>query len=240
MKERVCQELSEIADVAGKYLKCFAFATKEKLNCVTDLKSIKKGLQHCCDLLIGSKSIVQNAQAHRYHNYVVVFLSLEANLSDDSEFGLAFAKKCMSNVELKRNVICGVSDTLLARDGDLAVRQALAAACYASVTKHKILVWSALGKHAFEVAAGQDRLFSLTSKAYKKVLSDTDSEMCATAEAFVKCGGNISTTSDLLYQHPNTIRYRLKKVREKLDMSDISDRELLVLLTLIWLGSGER
>lgn len=238
--DEVCRELFEIADVSGKFLKCFAFSMREKPSHIAALESIKKELQDNCDLLIGSEPMVQNAQAHRFHSTIIVFLSLVEDLSNGNDFTLEFAKKCIANSDLRPYGVCGVSDAVLIKDGDLAIREALAALSFAMEDKNRILAWSSLGKKAFEVATRQDRLFSLTSKAYREILLNTDNDLCTTAEAFVKSGGNISNTSELLCQHPNTIRYRLKKIREKLKAGNISDRELLVLLTLIWLGRAER
>jgi DNA-binding PucR family transcriptional regulator len=38
-----------------------------------------------------------------------------------------------------------------------------------------------------------------------------------TAIAYIKCEGNTKLTADSLFIHENTVRYRMNKIREKLD-----------------------
>ena len=45
----------------------------------------------------------------------------------------------------------------------------------------------------------------------------------------------MSRTAEMLFQHPNTVRYRLKKIKEVLAVQDATDRELAALLTLAYL-----
>ena len=52
--------------------------------------------------------------------------------------------------------------------------------------------------------------------------------------------GDIKVAADELFQHPNTVRYRLRKVKALMGMPEVSDRELMVFLTLVFLGREER
>lgn len=41
-----------------------------------------------------------------------------------------------------------------------------------------------------------------------------EAALAATLEAFVRCRGDVNRTAAALYQHPNTVRYRMKKIRQ--------------------------
>ena len=47
--------------------------------------------------------------------------------------------------------------------------------------------------------------------------SDSSKELIKTAIAYIKCEGNPKLTADNLFIHENTVRYRMNKLREKLD-----------------------
>ena len=41
-----------------------------------------------------------------------------------------------------------------------------------------------------------------------------DDEIAATLAAFVECGGSLEATARALFVHPNTVRYRLRRVTD--------------------------
>ena len=49
-----------------------------------------------------------------------------------------------------------------------------------------------------------------------------------------RLGCEVRATAEALYQHPNTVRYRLRRIREELALPDVSDRELAALLVLAY------
>jgi len=52
--------------------------------------------------------------------------------------------------------------------------------------------------------------------------ADHDSQLLATAAAYVETDGNIKKTAEALFQHESTVRYRIRKLRELLNMQDES------------------
>lgn len=129
---------------------------------------------------------------------------------------------------------CGLSLELPLGEGDLAIRQALAALNTAELDELTTVRWSALRFDAFRSAAVTDRLYSRTAATLLELLAEHDknhgSELKTTAIAFARSFGDVRATADALFQHPNTIRYRLRKIKEVLGMSDSTDKELAVLL----------
>lgn len=136
-------------------------------------------------------------------------------------------------------LVCGISHELPLGEADLAVRQAMAALHTAEQEGRDIVRWTTLRFDAFRAAAGTDRLYMRAADLVRSLLADydaeNDAELATTAEAFATSLGEVKTAADALFQHPNTVRYRLKKIKEVLGMEDCSDRELAFLLALAFL-----
>ena len=135
-------------------------------------------------------------------------------------------------------VHCGMGDLVALGEADISVRQAtiLLARPYRGVGS---VGWADLGTDAFTFAAQLNPMFILTARSFKLRLQKYDeengTELVETARAFAFASGDIVTTARLLMQHPNTARYRLKRIRSLLDLEGAADREMLPLLTLIFL-----
>lgn len=88
--------------------------------------------------------------------------------------------------------------------------------------------WTTLRFDAFRAAARSDRLYARAADLLRSLLFDYDAEhdadLGATAEAFAAAYGEVSRTAEALFQHPNTVRYRLKKIKEVLSVQDATDR----------------
>ena len=134
---------------------------------------------------------------------------------------------------------CGVSEAVHLCDGDLAIRQALAAAASAQRHGEQLARWSGLHLSAFASAARYDRLFMSASELYRSMLAGYDdehgTELVRTAEALVNWHGDVKAIAEELHQHPNTVRYRLRKAKDVLGMPDSPDREFAFLLGLVYL-----
>lgn len=134
---------------------------------------------------------------------------------------------------------CAVGQEVSFADGDLTIRQALMLLARLRESDETSLSWYDLHVGSFALAAGGDRLFSLTARTYLGRLRDHDratgGELCRTARAFVDAHGDVRAAAQALYQHPNTVRYRLRKMRSILGMAEATDRELLGFLSLVFL-----
>ena len=136
--------------------------------------------------------------------------------------------------------MCGISQEVSLGEGDLAVRQAMAALRTAEREDAGIVRWTTLRFDAFRAAARSDRLYARAADLLRSLLFDYDAEhgtptWAPTAEAFAAACGEVSRTAEALFQHPNTVRYRLKKIKEVLSVQDATDRELAALLALAYL-----
>ena len=60
-------------------------------------------------------------------------------------------------------------------------------------------------------------------------------EFAGTAGAVARAYGDLRLAAEALHQHPNTVRYRLRKAKDVLGMPDSPDREFAFLLGLVYL-----
>ncbi len=145
-------------------------------------------------------------------------------------------------VEQLGDVRCGISQEMPLEEGDLAIRQALAALRTARIEQAQAMRWSQLRLDAFHAAASTDRLFARTAQHIFDLLDEHDrlhgSNLHETAEAYALSFGDMKETAELLYQHPNTVRYRIKKIKEATGCSFLSDRELTLVLMMARIAQG--
>lgn len=148
----------------------------------------------------------------------------------------------MSDPDLQRRMAeagtlyCGISLEMPLGEGDLALRQALAALDWAVEQQETSVRWASMGMEAYRRAVAADRLMGGTARLMKGFLIQYDDLhegwLFQTAQEFARNYGSISQTVAALYQHPNTVRYRLKRLKEVLGVESMSDRELATFLAL--------
>ena len=134
----------------------------------------------------------------------------------------------------------GVGDLVPLSEADISIRQATILLNEAHLSGTRKLEWSNLSMDAFSYAAQTNPMFERTARGFRSRIEKYDAknstELIQTARAFVHCSGDIADTAEHLHQHPNTVRYRLRRIRALLDMNDARDRELLVFLSLAFLN----
>ena len=74
-----------------------------------------------------------------------------------------------------------------------------------------------------------------TGPCWKSTTTPHGTELAATAEAVARAYGDLRLAAEALHQHPNTVRYRLRKAKDVLGMPDSPDREFAFLLGLVYL-----
>ncbi|WP_165062640.1 MULTISPECIES: PucR family transcriptional regulator [unclassified Adlercreutzia] len=179
---------------------------------------------------------VETASVFRYHDCAIVLVTYNR---PPAAFSIQTESEFMQLLQPHGRLVGGISEELPLSEGDLAVREAFAALENAKPGKQPIVRWAAMGVSAFKKAAQSDRLISSTCELYKQMLQDqdekSDSNLLGTAEAFAAARGDVRATAEALFQHRNTVRYRLHKLKAVLNMEDASDRELAYFLMLVFL-----
>ena len=104
---------------------------------------------------------------------------------------------------------------------DTAVRESLHANTCARFSGQESLVYDALGMDSFLLLLADNKDMALPWREAVRVLREYDekytSSLLDTMQLYVEEHGEIAAVAGRLFQHPNTIRYRIKKARELLE-----------------------
>lgn len=224
-----------IAGVTGATIQCMA------IRAVTDDDASLRALQRVVEGVLANYGErwddVERTFVCRYRGMLLGFVSFKRPPLKAIAISDADLEKCVATAG---PLVCGISQEVSLGEGDLAVRQAMAALRTAEAEDAGIVRWTTLRFDAFRAAAKSDRLYARSADLLRSLLFDYDvehgSDLGATAEAFASSFGEVSRTAEALFQHPNTVRYRLRKVKDVLGVSEASDRELAALLQLVYLA----
>lgn len=231
--ETVRSAVYGIAGVTGAAMQCFAVMPRKGDE--SSLYAVMGSVKAAVDAIASRFDEVESGFVCRYHHAVLVFLSY-ASRSGESDAACALERE----IEAAGSLCCGAGTRMPLCEGDLAIRQALACLREGADRGLSVLNWRDMGKTAFSEAASCDRMFSDVAEMYRAMLRDydeeNDAELLSTAKTLAEEFGDVKSTADALYQHPNTVRYRIKRIKAVLGMDDASDRELVVFLSLVFLA----
>ncbi|MFR8830753.1 MAG: helix-turn-helix domain-containing protein, partial [Eggerthella lenta] len=227
--------LYELAGATGSTVQCIAASPKADDEC-----SLYAMLDAMTVVLAEFKrdgdDVVEAVFAFRYHGALLALVSYAqppAGVRTRSESDLTMRLLAAGQVHL------GVGEETPLSDGDMSVREALAALKTAQVEGDRVACWADLHHDAFRAAANEGRLFWRTAALHRALLEEHDdlhgTELAATAEAVARAYGDLRLAAEALHQHPNTVRYRLRKAKDVLGMPDSPDREFAFLLGLVYL-----
>lgn len=224
-----------IAGVTGATIQAVA------VRAVTDDDASLRALQRVLEGVLANYGErwddVERTFVCRYRGMLLGFVSFKRPPLKAIAISDADLEKCVATAG---PLVAGISQEVSLGEGDLAVRQAMAALRTAEREEAGIVRWTTLRFDAFRAAARSDRLYARAADLLRSLLFDYDAEhgsdLGPTAEAFAGAFGEVSRTAEVLFQHPNTVRYRLKKIKEVLSVQDLTDRELAALLTLTYLA----
>lgn len=232
-KAQVRQEINKLAGLTGSTMRCIAISAEKDDRC--SLYAIQDTLNDFLDSFRQRHEDVQNACAFRYHDALLVFVSYATDKQHEGVF--CDLENAIRGVGVN---YCGIGDLVPLGEADISIRQATILLNEAHLSGTRRLEWSDLSMGAFSYAAQTNPMFERTAQGFRHRIESYDTqnstELVQTARAFVHCSGDIIDTADRLHQHPNPVRYRLRRIRALLDMGDSHDRELLVFLSLTFLS----
>lgn len=227
--------LYEIAGLTGSSVRCLCLSPRSSDEC--SLYASLDALTAALDKLKAERGNVEAVFACRYHDCLLGFVSFA-----HSELG-PFPRDPTRLLESLRplgSMLIGVGEEVALRDGDLTIRQALAAHDMARSSASGTVLWSETQESGFRYAIRSDRMLMQMCADRIGVLSaydaDNDADLLPTAIGYIANHGDAKKTAEDLHQHPNTVRYRMRKAKELLGKDDATDREFYEYLYLIMLG----
>jgi hypothetical protein len=97
---------------------------------------------------------------------------------------------------------------------------------YAELTKTSIQHFETLGIYQILLPNRENKWFHAYYHEIIEKLTrydeQHDTELLKTAEVYIECDTNIQQTSSQLFQHVNTVRYRIRKIKELLNLDSYS------------------
>lgn len=230
----VRRALYDLAGAMGSTVQCFALAPRSR-----DALSLYAARDAVASALATAQReypLIDAVRACRFHDVILAFVSYAESgtvQADEARY------RCEDLIAIEGNLLCGESAPVGLADGDLAIRQAMAALDLARMDSERLIRWWEMGFAAFSDASRRDRLYMAASTFYRQKLADYDAvhgtELMRTAECLVQALGDVKAVAEALYQHPNTVRYRLRKMKTVLGFAEASDRSFTMLLTLVFL-----
>lgn len=234
-ERQVSSLIYQIAGLNGATLQCLAIRPPSDDGAL--LGALLGNVRQTLDEYASRFEEVQGAFACLYDQVILGFVSFKRppqSVITISEANLA------ERIVQAGPMHCGLSQELPLGEGDLAIRQALAALQTAYARQTPTVRFTALRYDAFQAAARTDRMFSRTAQLVADLLREYDdahgTSLLPTAEAFAQAQGDVRATAEALFQHPNTVRYRIGRMKEVLNMPESTDREMAELLSFMVLA----
>ncbi|NPD31497.1 PucR family transcriptional regulator [Eggerthellaceae bacterium zg-1084] len=235
--ETLRDRLHDVTGLASSRLMCaaFAWAAGAPDRCtVRALLALVKG--ELADLARRGEGPAP-AFACRYHDTVLLVAGVE-----QPGAATRLASWARHFTEGHVSLRCGLGDDLSAGEGVLSIRQALSLCALHAGDVRPFMTWVDAGFRAFAATSEQNALMRHTCMRFQDLIAQedgADGSLAATARAFAASFGDVSEAAERLFQHPNTVRYRLRKLKTALLMSEVTDRELAAFLTLVFLAGPE-
>ena len=134
----------------------------------------------------------------------------------------------------------GISDTIYDHNHfDYSLKEAIFSNRICQLKKCNSLYYSEIGIYKFIMAlCDQPMILEMYRKQINKIKEYDEkftSNLLNTLIEYVSCNGEISKTASNLFQHPNTIRYRLKKACEILSYNEDNSFNYIYILVNLYL-----
>ena len=142
------------------------------------------------------------------------------------EDGAALAELLLARAGVERGALCVGVGSLQSDRGDfpLALREAIYAARAAGLEGRPLMTADELGMYAFLFPMSENPFVVGQCKRCMAKILDYDAQnrtnLFATAQVYVEHHMEIAAAAKALYQHPNTVRYRLGKIQKLMGMED--------------------
>lgn len=145
---------------------------------------------------------------------------------ETQEDGAALAEALLARAGVERGPLhVGVSSTCTDRtDYPIALREAIYAASAAKLEARPLMTAQELGMYAYLFPMSENAFVCEQCRRSMAKILDYDAQnrtnLFQTAETYIAQHMEIAAAAKALYQHPNTVRYRLSKVQRLMGMED--------------------
>ena len=173
----------------------------------------------------------------KYRHGMMLIYSFEKTPSD---FKSLIMNQLKSIDLISNQFYIGISDTVYDHNHfDYSMKEAIYSNRICQLKKSNCILYSEIGIYKFIMSLSEDpialNIYHRQLDKIKQYDSKFTSNLLDTLIEYVHCNGEISKTASNLFQHPNTIRYRLKKTCDLLSYNDENFYNYFYLLINIYL-----
>lgn len=146
--------------------------------------------------------------------------------AEEAQNGAALMEDWLARAGVERSALCvGMSSTLADRaDFHIALREAVYAAKAAGLEKQGMMTAAELGLYAYLFPMSENAFVCEQCRKSLARIRDYDAQnrtnLYSTAQTYVAEHMEIAAAAKALFQHPNTVRYRLQKIQKLMGMED--------------------
>lgn len=183
---------------------------------------------------------IQNTErifAMLYQNYFIVFFSSDKPIRRDSaENNMKYVRSILKNAFPECNMGAGGVYDDVARVKD-TLEEAIISCEVAKIRNSPLIRYDTLGTYKFLMhlrdRAEMNRFYNETLQGINEQSPSKREELMNTMSLFVHCDGDVQRMSKEAFQHVNTIRYRIGKLKSLMGMEE-SELEFITTVSLIY------
>ena len=216
-REQAREILSRIDPVGAPAYRVYALMSKERM----------PGLDEKLHALLQRDAAAEKRFiCMEWKRMIVMICHISGQEADAQEDGAALMEGMLASAGIAREALCvGVSSTQTERaDFHIALREAVYAARAAGIEGRAAMTAGELGMYAYLFPMSENPFVCEQCRRSLARIHEYDAEnranLYSTAQVYVEQKMEIAGTAKALFQHPNTVRYRLQKIQKIMGMED--------------------
>jgi sugar diacid utilization regulator len=172
--------------------------------------------------LITSLNNTKDSYCVQYYNNILIFVSSESKFTNKDIY--SYTKNLKNTIEKHlQSYSLGLSNSYssLKKIKD-CIEESLIACRVSNITKNKIEIYNDIGAYKILLDIKNDetleRFYNELIKPIKEYDEEKNGMLLETLLTYVKNDGDMKKTADDLFQHQNTVRYRIQRIKELLNL----------------------
>ena len=221
--EQIREKVRRIDPMGARTYRLFALYPQEKLTALSDA---------IYALMMGSEEIARRYVCMEWRRMLIVLCRETGELLDACDAVSRLIEQAGAD---RMGLFAGVSEVRTdAGAFGVALCEATYAARAARLSGQPVMKASELGLYAYLFPMSENMFVCEQCRLQMAKIRDYDTQnrtsLEQTARVYVQEGMEIAATAKALFQHPNTVRYRLTKIQKLMELSDASFTPMLSLM----------
>ena len=228
-RAQVREILSRIDPVGAGSYRVYALLAKERM------PGLDERLHAC---LSADECYAKRFICMEWKRMIVMICHISGSEEDAPTDGAQLMEDVLQRAGAARSALCvGVSSTQAERgDFHIALREAVYAARAAAIERRALMTAAELGMYAYLFPMSENTFVCEQCRRSLARIHEYDAQnrtnLYSTAQTYVEQRMEIAAAAKALFQHPNTVRYRLQKIQKLMGMEDDATFAPMISLTI--------